>query len=132
MLYYVSFSQGDWDRYLPRLELAYNNHVQDAKNYSPFFLEYGQHHFSISDILLPDTISDSVSAQKFLNDIRNAREGAKIAIAKANQQKFDRPPNANVEEFEVGDQVMPSKKTSKLILTDPTNYFLNSSVRCSC
>lgn len=51
---FVSYTQKDWDIYLPELEFAYNNHVNEATKQSPFFLDYGQNPFSIPDILHSD------------------------------------------------------------------------------
>ncbi|CDF39331.1 unnamed protein product [Chondrus crispus] len=41
-------------KYLPGVEFAYNNHVNDTTRQTPFFLEYGQHPFAISDIIHSD------------------------------------------------------------------------------
>ena len=48
---YVSYIQKDWETYLPGVEFAYNNHVNDTTRQTPIFLEYGQHPFAISDII---------------------------------------------------------------------------------
>ena len=51
---FVSYTQRDWSRFLPGLEFAYNNHMNDTTRHTTFFLEYGQHPLSISDILHSD------------------------------------------------------------------------------
>ena len=56
---YISYTQKYWYSYLPGLEFAYNNHVNDTTQQSPFFVEYGQKPFSIADTLLPDESSET-------------------------------------------------------------------------
>ncbi|CDF37514.1 unnamed protein product [Chondrus crispus] len=51
---YVTYTQKDWENYLPGVEFAYNNHVNDTIRQTPFFLEYGQHPFAISDMIHSD------------------------------------------------------------------------------
>lgn len=44
---FISHTQKDWDRFLPVLELAYNNCINDAHNQQLFLLEYGHHPVTI-------------------------------------------------------------------------------------
>ena len=40
---YVDFMQNDWARWCPSAEFAYNNHLSEATNCTPFFANSGQH-----------------------------------------------------------------------------------------
>ena len=108
---FISFSQKDWKRYLPGLEFAFNNHVNDATSYSPFFLEYGHDPLSVADVLLSDESANEESTQTFLQDIQEASEKAKQAILQANLRNADNF-NENRPEiiFDSGDLVMLSTK----------------------
>ena len=68
-------------KYLPGIEIAYNNHVNDTTLQTPFNLEYGQHPFAISDIIHSD-ISENLhsrktSANHFLQERDTATKYAK-------------------------------------------------------
>ena len=70
---FVSNTQKDWSRFLPGLEFAYNNHMNETTNHTPLFLEYGQHPLSISDILHSDPPESTCPATaNFLSNIRTA------------------------------------------------------------
>ena len=40
---YVNFMQNDWACWCPSAEFAYNNHLSEATNCTPFFANSGQH-----------------------------------------------------------------------------------------
>jgi len=112
---FISFTQKDWDQYLPGLEFAYNNHINDATKQTPFFLEYGQHPFSISDILHADhteeKLSKNPSTDSFIKEIEKANELAKLSIQEANMRNAENVNKRRREvEFKVGDKGMLSTK----------------------
>ena len=41
--HYVSANQDDWDEHLTACEIAVNNSVQVSTQFSPFYLNYGEH-----------------------------------------------------------------------------------------
>ena len=114
-LCFVTITPKDWDQYLPGIEFAYNNHIIDATKQTLFFLEYGQHPFSISNIIHSDHIeiqpsqnnSTDFSYKKFQKQTKSLSSPLKkqmIAIQKnTNKKRRD-------FHFKVGDKVMLSTK----------------------
>ncbi len=86
---FVSYTQRDWSKYLPGLEFAFNNHVNDTTKYSPFYLKYGQDPLSVSDILFSDESSSGTNTDKFIKKINEATKFAKLAIEEANVRNAD-------------------------------------------
>lgn len=87
---FVSYTQTDWDTHLPGLEFAYNNHVNDSTKQTPFFLDYGQNPFSISDILHSDVSETrNVSTNTFVTELQEANRLAQEAITAANTTNAD-------------------------------------------
>ena len=83
---YVNSMQNDWEKFLPGLEFAYNNSINESTKHVPFYLAYGQHTLSISDILHADTIdSENQASTNFLSEIQRATTLAKESI----KQSFD-------------------------------------------
>lgn len=90
---FISHTQRDWDGHLPGLEFAYNNHTNESTKQRPFFLDYGQNLFSLSDILHSDlSESRNESANTFKEDMQTANRLAQEAIREANAANSD---NAN-------------------------------------
>ena len=49
---YISQSGGEWDKYLPQFELAYNSSVRSSTGFSPFFLVHGREPNLPLDVML--------------------------------------------------------------------------------
>lgn len=113
---FVNYTQKDWTTHLPGLEFAYNNHINDTTKQTPFFLEYGQHPFSISDILYSDhSASDNIATEKFIEELQHANDLAKIAIQEANERNAETVNKHRRDlTLEVGDPVMLSTKNLPL------------------
>jgi hypothetical protein len=117
--HYVRADQTDWDLWLPMVEFAINNSWHSSINNTPFFLNYGRHPRSPTEFRLlaakrgrePD---DKVPAVKAM--IQNMHEA--VAEAKRCLQAAQQRQNAYADtkrrdvDFEVGDQVLLSTKTS--------------------
>ena len=78
---YVNSMQNDWEKFLPGLEFAYNNSINESTKHTPFYLAYGQHHLYISDILRADTVdSENQASTNFWSEIQRATTLAKESI----------------------------------------------------
>ena len=76
--------QNDWEKFLPGLEFAYDNSINESTKHKPFFLAYGQHPLSISDIINTDTIdSNNRATTNFLTEIQQETALAKELIKHA-------------------------------------------------
>ena len=106
----VPYTQKYWSCFLPGLEFAYNNHMNDTTKHTPFFLEYGQHPLSMSYILHSDFPEATCPAKaNFLSNIRTATELEQTAIQQANDLNNDTVNKTkHNHEYEVGNQVMLS------------------------
>ncbi|CDF39069.1 unnamed protein product, partial [Chondrus crispus] len=113
---FVSYTQRDWSKHLPGLEFAYNNHISDTTKQTPFFLEYGQHPLSVSDVLHSDgSETPTVTTQRFLENIRRANEIAKLSITASNERNAQKVnKHRRDHSFHLGDQVMLSTKNLPL------------------
>ncbi|CDF41213.1 unnamed protein product [Chondrus crispus] len=113
---FVSYTQRHWSKHLPGLEFAYNNHISDTTKQTPFFLEYGQHPLSVSDVLHSDGSETlTVTTQRFLENIRRANELAKLSITASNERNAEQVnKHRGYHSFLLGDQVMLSTKNLPL------------------
>ena len=111
---YTSYTEKNCSRFLPGLEFAYNNHARDSTLQTPFFIEYGQHPFSISDILLSDGAtnnSSNLEAGIFLQEIEIATEAARHGIEQANLRYADQVnEHRTTTTYEIDDFVLLSTK----------------------
>lgn len=113
---YVNSTQNDWERFLPGLEFAYNNSINESTKHTPFYLAYGQHPVSISDILHTDIVdSENRATTNFLAEIQKATALAKTAIRQAMDSNII-PYNKNRKDLDlqVGDKVLLSTKNLPL------------------
>lgn len=116
---FVSNVQNDWYNYLPGLEFTYNNHTNAATKHTPLFLAYGEHPFSLADLLISDSSAISNEAvSKCEEGIKKITLLAKASIAKSNNNravKYNKNmPNV---ESDMGNLVLLS--TAKLPLKKP-------------
>ena len=113
---YVAPNNENWDEILVDLEFAYNNSLNAVTGSTPFFLNYGQHPKTMTEILFPT--HQQSSAANYLKCILVAVKHAKECIAKANSRSKHYADNKRrEEEFEVSDEVLLS--TENLQLPNP-------------
>ena len=62
---YVDFMQNDWAHWCPSAEFAYNNHLSEATNCTPFFANSGQHsHMGTEPFDVNTNLQDHEQAQQ--------------------------------------------------------------------
>ncbi len=106
---FVGYTQTDWSKYLPGLEFAYNNRVNDTTNFSPFFLEYGQDPFQSATYFIAMKEQKIKTPTKFITDIKEATKLAKRSIEEANTRNADNvKSNRRDDQFELGDELFLS------------------------
>lgn len=109
---YVSSQQGDWVRYLPLMEYAYNDSVHPGTGTTPFFLMYGYHPKGPLDhVAAVGGGSHATSSEGRLRDLKVAWEAARALLRQA-QDRMAATANATRRpaSFSVGDQVLLSTK----------------------
>ncbi len=112
---FVSYAQRDWSKYLPGLEFAFNNHVNDKTKYSPLYLEYGQDPLSVYGMLFSDDSLTSKNTENFIREINEATQFPKLAIEEANVRNADIVDNKREEDgFQIVDEVMLSTENLAL------------------
>ncbi|GJF00558.1 polyprotein [Phanerochaete sordida] len=106
---YVAGDRASWAEWLHLLEHAYNSRVHASTGASPYFLLYGFEPKSPLDFLTTarEGVARSADAQAFVRELAMHRDGARDAIAKA-QEKQSRAYNRGrrVLAFEPGDLVL--------------------------
>ena len=106
---FISHTEKDWKKYIPVLEFAYNNHMNDSTRVSPFFLEYGQNPLSFPQILFTDENFESAETTRLLKNIKQAIKIARISIQTANTENADNS-NTIPYEFEIREKELLSTK----------------------
>ena len=111
---YVSPAQDDWDVYLPLVEFAINNAYQESVQNSPFFLNYGYHPRTPSDIAVSSLRGGPLNST-FGQDVSKALEHAKECLSQA-QSRMSKYANRKRREvqFQIGDFVLLSAKNLHL------------------
>ena len=98
-----------WDDYLPLVEFQYNNAMNSATGFSPFFLNYGQHPHTPATLLSEEpssSLSLEEDAKEFVERMREVLQAASASMQRAqdnakrhyDQRRIDHP-------FKVGDLV---------------------------
>ena len=107
--------QNDWDQHLALVEFAYNNSKQASTGFSPFYLNYGQHPFLPSSLLIPTSSNSNAAAEDLLEQLFNNLKIAESNVVKA-QEKQQQYVNQHrrAEEFEVGNKVLLSSEDLNL------------------
>src|SRR5690349_4183504 len=82
---FVNVHQDNWDDPLVGAEIATNNSVHLSSNYTPFYLNSGQHPNLSFDIALK-TKSENQSVDDMLQSMHRAIEQAKIFLSEAQQR----------------------------------------------
>ena len=102
----------DWDEAVSHICAAYNYTPHAAHGYSPYYLMFGRHPFSVLDVILPTElngpakpISESVrlNAERTEKAHSIAREKLKAA-AEVSRRYYNRGHRVHVVEYEVGER----------------------------
>lgn len=83
---FTNYQQTDWDQWLSLAEFAYNNQKSAATNYSPFYLNYGRHPVTGTEIKKEVRSQSAVEFAEWMKIVHEDTE-ASLAIA-AEQMKF--------------------------------------------
>ncbi|KAG7670696.1 hypothetical protein KSW81_003250 [Nannochloris sp. 'desiccata'] len=99
-------TRDDWDEHLVALEFAYNNSVNRATGFSPFFMLYGQNPNTPAS-LLRATVSLSPAVDDFLARITETLTQSRTNLAK-NQEQMQNQVNKRRRfvRYEVGERVL--------------------------
>jgi hypothetical protein len=104
----VSFQQDDWDLQFPLVEFAYNNAVNAATGFTPFYVDTGRHPRTPQDNVLdlpqcpvPPTVQDFVDHLDSISEItRDA-----LQTAQERQASYYNRRRRNIT-YDVGDEVL--------------------------
>jgi len=110
---YVSYLQDDWVKWCPSGEFAYNNHVSESTNVSPFFANTGQHPrmgiepFTVNTTLAERDQAQQRIAQSFATtmDKINTVLRSELVRAQAVQEDFANRHREHAPKYQVGDEV---------------------------
>lgn len=106
---YVNENQTDWDDYLPALEMAFNNSVNESTGASPYYIVYGLHPDSPTSLLAiaADENSDNPKVQQIREKTKNVHKFVCQNLKKAQKkQKTQADKHRRPANFSVGDLVL--------------------------
>lgn len=108
---YVNYKQDNWCDLLPALELAYNRSTNPSTGYSRFELDCGWQPRVPQDVLATEDLTGLQDVDEFVSRLRATAETAQQRILQAQErQAHYYNEHRRHQLFEVGDQVMLSKK----------------------
>lgn len=103
---FTNHQQNNWDELLPFCEFAINDRKQESTGETPFYLNYGQHPHTASDLLFQN-IGAAENTCNWLQERSDALKCARDAIAAAQvRQTVHADSSRRDVEFRVGDLVM--------------------------
>lgn len=104
---YVNDRADNWDLHLPLVEFAYNNSRQASTHQSPFYLNYGHHPFTPTDL----AFNRSHPAVDFLDHMRSTLRTAKAHLDRAQQRQAAYANQRRIERmYRVGEHVLLSTR----------------------
>lgn len=106
----VNFDQDDWDTYLVRAEMCYNNTVHMSTGETPFYLNYGQHpNFPLDNAVNVSTDVNHQAVTDLLEQLKVSIENARTSSHQAQQRQAHYANKYRRDiQFKVGDKVMLS------------------------
>lgn len=121
--HYVHWNEATWDRHLPLVEFAYNNHVHTATQYSPFYLMYGEHPQAPISMMFKDNTCIPVNTLliELQTHLKQAQDNIRYATDSFTQRVNQ---SRNDITFKVGEKVLLSTKNLRVQSPDAANKFL--------
>ena len=85
---FINYHQDNWKEWISLAEFSYNNSVHATTKQTPFFLNYGRHPWTGTDIVRHEYKSES--AKQFAKRMKKVQEEAAIALKMANEKTKER------------------------------------------
>jgi hypothetical protein len=104
---FINHQQDNWSEWLPLAKLSYNNAINEAMGYSPFYLKKGQHPYALPT---NSVMEPGMAAEKYLKVIQEMSKKAEACLVKtkaAMKWWWDKW-KGTAETFHPGDQVLIS------------------------
>ena len=107
---YTNYHQNNWDEQLSLLEFSYNNMINSTTNFTPFFLNYGQHPIAPVTYEVRKEVRTNETATELIESLYDTMEHAHANITKAQaaQKKYADKHRRDCTPFRVGDMVLLS------------------------